>query len=168
MSDTSSPSISAGLRRRPVKRLSDAIVLDFDSKKFSARIHRAKTKDLVSQKVLKDGVFGIKIHAGATSPIVYIGRNVNTKKYSKIRYRMKVSSDAKVGTTRAVLRHSGWHGKDIRFPAKADSQWHEYVIDCRQSPSWSQWTDQGRIGIALPVPMSGEALIELKTVSLLP
>jgi hypothetical protein len=152
----------------PAPPAPDAIVLDFDSKKFSARIHRAKTKDLVSKNVLKDGVFGIKIQAGATSPIVYIDRDVNTKKYSKIRYRMKVSSDAKVGTTRAVLRHSRWHGKDIGFPAKADSQWHEYVIDCTQSPSWSQWTDQGRIGIALPVPMSGEALIELKTVSLLP
>jgi len=152
----------------PAPPAPDAIVLDFDSKKLSARIHRAKTKDLVSKNVLKDGVFGIKILAGATSPIVYVNRNVNTKKYSKIRYRMKVSSDAMVGTTRAVLRYSGWQGKDIRFPAKADSQWHEYVIDCTQSPSWSQWTDQGRIGIALPVPMSGEALIELKTVSLLP
>tara|TARA_B110000008_G_scaffold76516_1_gene77857 strand:+ start:6266 stop:8188 length:1923 start_codon:yes stop_codon:yes gene_type:complete len=156
---------STGLQPLPLE--AEDIVLNFDSNRLVANIHKGKPKDLVSDHALKDGVFSIKVKAGAKTPIVYAIKNVNTKKYSKIRYQMRVRSDAKLERIHAVLRHSEWQGKDIKFQPIADGQWHEYVIDCTQSPSWSKWTTKGRIGISLPVPESGEALIELKTVSLL-
>ena len=61
-----------------------------------------------------------------------------------------------------------WKGKDLLFAPIADGQWHEYVVDCTQSSAWTQWTPQGRIGIALPVPASGELKVELMTIHLLP
>lgn len=155
-------------RREEPSSEADAVVLDFNGKRFSGRIHRAETKHLVSKCVLENGVFAIRVQAGATPPLVYVDRDVNTEKYSKIRYEMKVTTDSTVGLSRAVLRYSAWQGKDVRFQPIADGQWHEYVVDCTESPAWTQWTPEGRIGLALPVPKSGEALIELKAARLLP
>ena len=90
----------------------------------------------------------------------------STEKYSKLRFQMKISDGASVGAGRAVLRDNAWKGGDIRFQPTADGQWHEYVIDCTESPAWSKWTPEGRIGIALPVPKDGEIEVELKTVRL--
>ncbi len=92
--------------------------------------------------------------------------NVDTKKYSKMKFEMKISEGTKVGAGRAVLRHTIWKGDDILFQPIADGQWHEYVIDCTKSDAWSQWSSLGRIGIALPVPAKGEIKIALKTITL--
>ena len=54
----------------------------------------------------------------------------------------------------------------IHFQPIADGQWHEYVIDCTNSATWWQWTPQGRIGVALPVPTNGEIEVSLKTINL--
>ena len=146
----------------------DAIALNFDGKRFEGRVHRAETKHLVSKPVQEGGVFKITVQAGATPPLVYVDGAVDTAKYSRIRYEMKLTTDSTIGQSRAVLRQAAWKGKDLLFQPIADGQWHEYVVDCTQSSAWSQWTTEGRIGIALPVPKSGEVLIELKTARLLP
>lgn len=146
----------------------DAIALNFDGKQFEGRVHWAETKHLVSKPVQEGGVFKITVQAGATPPLVYVDGAVDTAKYSRIRYEMKLTTDSTIGQSRAVLRQAAWKGKDLLFQPIADGQWHTYVIDCSQSSAWSQWTSEGRIGIALPVPKSGEVLIELKTARLLP
>lgn len=147
---------------------SDAVVMDFMGKRFKGRVHKAKTKHLVSNPILENGILKITVQAGATPPLLYVDKDVDTKKYSRIRYQMKVTADSEIGKSRAVLRQSEWRGKDIFFSPKADGQWHEYVIDCTQSPAWSQWTPLGRIGLALPVPKSGALVVELKPIHLLP
>ena len=40
------------------------------------------------------------------------------------------------------------------------------MIDCDESTAWSDWTPQGRIGVTLPVPKTGEIEVELKTIKL--
>ena len=57
-------------------------------------------------------------------------------------------------------------GEDLVFKPIADGKWHEYVIDCKESDAWSQWSSLGRIGVALPVPTKGEVEISLKTIKL--
>ena len=79
--------------------------------------------------------------------------DVDTEKFSKIRLVMKITGGTTVGAGRAVLRHTGWKGEDVHYQPVADGKWHEYVIDCAKSAAWSQWTPQGRIGVALPVPL---------------
>ena len=80
---------------------------------------------------------------------------------------MKISENPSIGQSRAVLRSNVWKGKDLLFDPIADGQWHEYVVDCSQSTAWSEWTSQGRIGIALPVPKNGEIEVELKPIKLI-
>ena len=145
----------------------DAIALNFDGKRFEGRVHRAETKHLVSKPVQEGGVFKITVQAGATPPLVYVDGAVDTAKYSRIRYEMKLTTDSKIGQSRAVLRQAAWKGDDLLFTPVADGQWHEYVVDCTQSSAWSQWTPEGRIGIALPVPANGALEVELKTIRLL-
>ena len=146
--------------------LPDDIVLDFESKTFDGKIHKAKTKDLVSDPVIENGICKVAVKAGATPPLLHTGMDVNTEKYSAIRFEMKISGGTSVGAGRAVLRHTGWKGEDVHFQPIADDQWHEYEIDCTKSAAWSQWTPQGRIGVALPVPTNGEIEVELKTIQL--
>jgi arylsulfatase A-like enzyme len=146
--------------------LPDNIVLDFESRTFDGRIHKATTKDLVSDPVIENGIGKVTVKAGARPPLLYNGMDVDTKKYSALRFEMKISGSASVGAGRAVLRDTAWKGGDVRFDSIADGQWHEYVIDCTESPAWSKWTPAGRIGIALPVPTKGEIEVELKTVRL--
>jgi len=148
--------------------LPDDIVMEFKSKKFGGKIHKAKTKELVSNPVIENGICKVMVKAGATPPLLYIEKDVDTDRYSRIRYEMKISEGAEIGKSRAVLRSNLWKGKDLLFEPVADGQWHEYVIDCTESPAWSEWTPEGRIGIALPVPTSGEIEVELKTIRLLP
>lgn len=145
----------------------DAIALNFDGKRFEGRLHRAETKHLVSKPVQEGGVFKITVQAGATPPLVYVDGAVDTAKYSRIRYEMKLTTDSTIGRARAVLRQAVWKGNDLLFTPIADGQWHEYVVDCTQSSAWSQWTPEGRIGIALPVPANGALEVELKTIRLL-
>ncbi|MDA8735806.1 sulfatase-like hydrolase/transferase [Opitutales bacterium] len=145
----------------------DAIALNFDGKRFEGRVHRAETKHLVSKPVQEGGVFKITVQAGATPPLVYVDGAVDTAKYSRIRYEMKLTTDSTIGRARAVLRQAAWKGDDLLFTPVADGQWHEYVVDCTQSSAWSQWTPEGRIGIALPVPANGALEVELKTIRLL-
>ena len=106
------------------------------------------------------------VKAGATPPLLHSTMNVDTKKYSKMKFKMKIPKGIKVGAGRAVLRHTIWKGDDILFQPIADGQWHEYVIDCAKSEAWSQWSSMGRIGLALPVPANGEIKIALKTIRL--
>ena len=146
--------------------LPDDIVLEFKSRIYEGKIQKAKTKELVSDPVNESGICKVIVKAGATPPLLFALMDVNTKKYSKIRYEMKISGGTSVGSGRAVLRSKGWKGGDLRFTPIADGQWHDYIIDCSQSPAWSQWTSEGRIGIALPVPASGEVQVELKTIKL--
>ena len=146
----------------------DDIVMDFKAKQFGGRVHKGQTKELVSDPVIENGICQITIKAGATPPLLYVGMDVDTAKYSKIRYEMKLSADSTIGQARAVLRQAEWKGKDLLFAPIADGQWYEYVVDCTQSSAWTQWTPQGRIGIALPVPASGELQVELMTIRLLP
>ena len=144
----------------------DDIVMAFQSRTFDGRLHKAKTKDLVSDPAMENGICKVLVKAGATPPLLYKGMDVDTEKYSQIRFEMKISGGASVGAGRAVLRNTGWKGKDVRFQPVADGKWHEYVIDCTKSAAWSQWTPQGRIGVALPVPKNGEIQVELKTITL--
>ena len=146
--------------------LPDNIVLDFESQTFDGKIHKAKTKDLVSDPVIENGICKVRVKAGATPPLLYKGMDVDTEKYSKIRFEIKITGGASVSRSRAVLRDTAWKGGDIRLQPIADGQWHEYVIDCTESPAWSKWTPAGRIGIALPVPTKGEIVVELKTIRL--
>ena len=90
----------------------------------------------------------MSVKAGAPPPLLYKGMDVDTEKYSKIRFEMKITDGASVGAGRAVLRDTAWKGEDVRFQPVADGQWHEYVIDCAESTAWSKWTPQGRIGVA--------------------
>jgi hypothetical protein len=92
--------------------------------------------------------------------------DVDTEKYSKLRFEMKISGGTSVGAGRAVLRDTAWKGDDLPFMVTADGQWHEYVIKCTESTAWLKWTPEGRIGIALPVPTEGEIVVELKSVRL--
>ncbi|MBT3190982.1 MAG: sulfatase-like hydrolase/transferase [Verrucomicrobia bacterium] len=147
--------------------LPDDIVMEFKSKKFGGSLHRAKTKELVSNPVIENGICRVIVQAGATPPLLFKGMDVDTDKYSKIRFEMKISGGAEIGRGRAVLRSNLWKGNDLLFDPVADGQWHEYVIDCTESPAWSEWTPEGRIGIALPVPASGEVEVELKPIRLL-
>lgn len=146
--------------------LPDDIVLDFDSRTFDGKIHKATTKDLVSDPVIENGIGKVTVQAGARPPLLYQGRDVDTEKYSTLRFEMKITGGTSVGAGRAVLRDTAWKGGDIPFQPVADGQWHEYVIKCTESPAWSKWTPAGRIGIALPVPTEGEIVVELKTVRL--
>jgi len=148
--------------------LPDDIVMEFKSKKFGGSLHRAKTKELVSNPVIENGTCKVIVQAGATPPLLYKGMEVDTEKYSKIRFEMRISGGSEIGRGRAVLRSNLWKGKDLLFNPIADGQWHEYTIDCTESPAWSEWTPEGRIGIALPVPTSGEIEVELKPIRLLP
>jgi len=145
----------------------DDIVMEFKSKQFGGRVHKAETKELVSKPMIADGIFKLTVQAGATPPLVYVDGAVDTAKYSRIRYEMKLTTDSKIGRARAVLRQAAWKGDDLLFTPVADGQWHEYVVDCTQSSAWSQWTPEGRIGIALPVPANGALEVELKTIRLL-
>lgn len=147
--------------------LPDDLVMDLESKEFGGKIHRAKTKDLVSDPVIETGICKVIVKAGATPPLLYKGMDVDTEKYSKIRFEMKISGGSSIGASRAVLRHKEWKGDDLLFNPIADGQRHEYIVDCTPSSAWSQWTPQGRIGIALPVPTSGEMDVELKPIRLL-
>ncbi len=147
--------------------LPDDIVLDFDAEKFKGRLHKAKTKDLVSDPMVENGVCKVVIQAGATPPLLYTGMDVDTQKYSKMHFAVKITASAELGNARAVLRSSGWQGDDLPFRPKADGNWHDYTIDCTQSEAWEQWTPQGRIGIALPVPQEGEIEVKVKTIRLL-
>ena len=146
--------------------LPDDIVMEFKSRTYDGNIHRAKTKELVSDPVNENGICKVTIKAGATPPLLYKGMDVDTEKYSKIRFEMKITGGTSVGAGRVVLRHTIWKGEDILFQPIADGQWNEYVIDCNESPAWSLWTPEGRIGIALPVPTEGEVEVELKTIKL--
>ena len=146
--------------------LPNDIVMDFKSRIYKVKIHKAKTKDLVSDPVVENGICTVSVKAGATPPLLYQGMDVDTKNYSKLRFEMKITGGSSVGAGRAVLRHADWKGKDVHFQPIADGKWHEYVIDCTNSVAWSQWTPQGRIGIALPVPTNGEVEVELKTIHL--
>jgi len=141
--------------------------MEFKSKQFGGRVHKAETKELVSKPMIADGIFKLTVQAGATPPLVYVDGAVDTAKYSRIRYEMKLTTDSKIGRARAVLRQAAWKGDDLLFTPVADGQWHEYVVDCTQSSAWSQWTPEGRIGIALPVPAGGALEVELKTIRLL-
>ena len=146
--------------------LADDIVLDFDSPTFDGKLHKATTKDLVSDPGIENGICRVTVKAGATPPLLYKGMDVDTKKYSRIRFVMRISGSRSVGRSRAVLRDTAWKGGDVRFQPIADGRWHEYVIDCAESTAWSKWTPAGRIGIALPVPAEGEIVVELKTIRL--
>ncbi|MDB2318338.1 sulfatase-like hydrolase/transferase [bacterium] len=148
--------------------LPDDIVMDFKSTEFIGKIHKAKTKELVSDPVNENGVCRVFVKANATPPLLHTGMEVDTEKYSKLRFEMKITGGATVGAGRVVLRHTGWKGEDVHFRPIADGKWHEYVIDCTNSAAWSQWTPQGRIGVALPVPTNGEIKVELKTIQLVP
>ncbi|MDP6358666.1 MAG: hypothetical protein QF473_26340 [Planctomycetota bacterium] len=70
------------------------------------------------------------MNAGATSLLLHTGMEVDTKKYSKIHFEMKISGGKSVGAGRAVLRYTGWKGEEIHFQPIADGKWHAYVIDC--------------------------------------
>ena len=146
--------------------LPDDVVLEFTSRIFEGKIHKGKSGDLVSNPVNVNGVCKVLVKAGAIPPLLHAIMDVDTKKYSKMRFEMKISKGTQVGAGRAVLRHTNWKGDDILFNPVADGQWHEYVIDCTESTAWSQWSSLGRIGIALPVPAKGEAEIALKTINL--
>ena len=146
--------------------LPDDIVLDFDSRTFDGKIHKATTKELVSDLVIENGIGKVMVKAGARPPLLYQGMDVDTEKYSALRFEMKISGGSSVGAGRAVLRDNAWKGDDLPFQPIADGQWHEYAITCTESSAWSKWTPAGRIGIALPVPAEGEIVVELKTVRL--
>lgn len=146
--------------------LPDDIVLDFDSRTFDGKIHKSTTKDLVSDPVIENGIGKVTVKAGARPPLFYKGMDVDTEKYSTLRFEMKISGGTSVGAGRAVLRDTAWKGGDIPFQPIADGQWHEYGIKCSESSAWSKWTPEGRIGIALPVPAEGEIVVELKTIRL--
>jgi hypothetical protein len=79
---------------------------------------------------------------------------------------MMISKRPAISKSRAVLRSNARKGKDLLFEPVADGQRHEYTINCAGSAAWSEWTSQGRIGVALPVPTSGEIEVELKTIKL--
>lgn len=144
----------------------DNIVLDFESKKFDGRLHKGKTKDLVSDPVIENGICKVTVKTGATPPLLYKGMDVDTEKYSTLRFEMKISGGTSVGACRAVLRDIAWNGDDLPFQPTADGQWHEYVIKCTKSTAWPKWTPEGRIGVALPVPTEGEITVELKAIRL--
>ena len=146
--------------------LPDNIVLEFTTKTYEGKIHKGKTDELVSDPVNVNGICKVMVKAGATPPLLHTVMDVDTKKYSKMRFEMKISQGIEIGAGRAVLRHSNWKGDDLLFKPVADGKWHEYVIDCTESDAWSQWSSLGRIGIALPVPITGEVEIVLKTIKL--
>jgi len=146
--------------------LPDDIVLEFKAKKFGGRLHKGKTKELVSDPLIENGICKVTVKAGATPPLLYSGMDVDTEKYAKIRFEMKVSGGTSIGAGRAVLRHTDWKGADLLFKPIADGQWHEYIIDCSKSAAWPEWTSAGRIGVALPVPTKEEIVVELKTIRL--
>ena len=147
--------------------LPDDIVLEFNSRSFEGKIHNGKTDGLVSDPVNLNGICKVMVKAGATPPILYSIMDVDTKKYSKMKFDMKISKVREIGAGRAVLRHTNWKGDDLLFKPVADGQWHEYVIDCKNSDAWSRWSSLGRIGIALPVPIKGQIEIFLKTIRLI-
>jgi hypothetical protein len=146
--------------------LPDDIVLEFNSRSFEGKIHKGKTDELVSDPVNVNGICKVLVKAGATPPLLHAVMDVDTKKYSKMRFEMKISQGMEIGAGRAVLRHTDWKGDDLLFKPLADGNWHEYVIDCTESDAWSQWSSRGRIGVALPVPITGEVEIVLKTIKL--
>ena len=146
--------------------LPDDIVLEFNSRSFEGKIHKGKTDELVSDPVNVNGICKVMVKAGATPPLLHAIMDVDTKKYSKMRFEMKISKGREIGAGRAVLRHTIWKGDDLLFKPIADGKWHEYVIDCTESDAWSQWSSLGRIGVALPVPTTGEVEISLKTIKL--
>ncbi len=146
--------------------LPDDIVLEFKAKKFGGRLHKGKTKELVSDPLIENGICKVTVKAGATPPLLYAGMDVDTEKYAKIRFEMRVSGGTSIGAGRAVLRHTDWKGTDLLFKPIADGQWHEYIIDCSKSAAWPEWTPEGRIGVALPVPTKEEIVVELKTIRL--
>jgi hypothetical protein len=146
--------------------LPDDIVMDFKARNFGGKIHKAKAKDLVSDPVIENGICKVMVKAEVTPPLLHTGMDVDTEKYSKLRFEMRISGGTSVGAGRAVLRYTGWKGQDIHFQPIADGKWHEHVIDCANSDAWSQWTPQGRIGVALPVPTNGEIEVSLKTINL--
>jgi hypothetical protein len=106
------------------------------------------------------------VKTGATPPLLYKGMDVDTEKYSTLRFEMKISGGTSVGACRAVLRDIAWNGDDLPFQPTADGQWHEYVIKCTKSTAWPKWTPGGRIGVTLPVPTEGEITVELKAIRL--
>jgi hypothetical protein len=146
--------------------LPDNIVLEFTTRTYEGKIHKGKTDELVSDPVNGNGICKVVVKAGATPPLLHAVMDVDTKKYSKMRFNMKISKGMEIGAGRAMLRHTNWKGDDLLFKPIADGQWHEYVVDCTDSDAWSQWSSLGRIGIALPVPIKGEVEIALKEITL--
>ena len=81
--------------------LPDDIVLEFTSRTLG-KIHKGKTPELVSDPVNENGVCIVTVKAGATPPLLHSTMSVDTKKYSKMKFEMKILKGIKVGAGRAV------------------------------------------------------------------
>ncbi|EDM26938.1 sulfatase [Lentisphaera araneosa HTCC2155] len=143
----------------------EMVIFDFKKGKGNSRLHKAQNKDKILD--VKYGASGLSLTlmGGMTgvAPILYKNSAIDTQKYSKALLRMKVITQAgtDLGLAKIVVRHSEWKGKDVPFDFKADGQWHDYEVDLSQSSAWNSYTDQGRIGLLLPVVKTGQVKVEV-------
>jgi arylsulfatase A-like enzyme len=149
----------------------DPKILNFSKGNSKGEFKVMGNEDKIFDQRTENGVFSIRMATGMKhpTPLFYDERVVPTDKYTKALVKMKVTriDDAVVQDARLMLRHELWNGDDLNIPVKADGQWHEYIMDVTQSKAWSQWTENGRIGIVLPVPKRGEIVVEIERVELL-
>jgi arylsulfatase A len=152
------------------RKSEDMIIFDFKNGKGNTRLHQAQNKDKISNAKYDKSCFSITLQGGmkGVTPILYKMTAVDTEKYSKALLRMKVTAEPStdLGLAKIVVRHTEWKGQDVPFAFKADGQWHDYTIDLTKSSAWSSYTDQGRIGLLLPLVKSGKIHVEVKVLVL--
>jgi arylsulfatase A-like enzyme len=152
------------------------VVLDFsqgkikDKKVSGYRLFNKGNEDKVNNMKLEEGAFTftLKGEIASPEPLIYKEGMVNYKKFTKAIVCMKLTAveNTKIGHAKVVLRHTGWKGEDIPFSVNADGKWHDYKVDLTSSSAWNQWTEKGRMGLAVPMLENGEILVSIRGVTL--
>jgi arylsulfatase A len=148
-----------------------SLLFDFaDGHLNGGRVVTKNNESRVSGPEIENGILKMRLAPGMEHPVPLIYREgtVDTAAYSKLRVRMKVSSEGGCKPAKALLRSDTWQGQDIAFPVHPDGNWHEYVINASESPAWAQWTKSGRIGLVFPVPDSTAITVEVDFIKLAP
>ena len=146
------------------------VLFDFDYGSIGGALLTRNNETRVSEPVIRDGVFSVRLSPGLAfpTPLLFRDRGTAITAFSTLRIRMRVTVEdgGDCGPAGALLRNDGWKGEDIPFDVHADGQWHEYVIDVTQSPAWSKWTRRGRLGMVMPEPAKSPITVDIDFIKL--
>lgn len=147
-----------------------SVVFDFADNQMHGTLLTRGNENRVSVPDIRDGILQIEISPGCVHPfpMIYKEGGIDTVQFTKLVLHMKISSTGRGGNCKAfaMLRSSGWRGKDLPIPVQIDGQWHDYTVDVSKSPAWAGWTQSGRIGLVFPNSDSDSITTELDTITL--